>query len=263
MRDRKAYDLLVQAEAGFVSITGSPDAPAKSGIPVADIAAGTYLLQGILAALIMRGRTGEGDHVQVSLFDAMVEWMGYPIYRQLYLGSPPPRSGLAHPTVTPYDAYPTADSTSVLIGIQSDRGWAEFARNVIDRPELVDDPRTATNIARCENRAFVDGLIAEKTGSMTAVELCARLDAAGIPNGLINDMAAVVRHPQLVERRRWTTVASPVGEIDALLPPVSSSAHSPAMGPIPALGQHTDAVLAELGRTEAQRRQLRQSGAVG
>jgi crotonobetainyl-CoA:carnitine CoA-transferase CaiB-like acyl-CoA transferase len=134
---------------------------------------------------------------------------------------------------------------------------------VIDRPELVDDPRTATNIARCENRAFVDGLIAEKTGSMTAVELCARLDAAGIPNGLINDMAAVVRHPQLVERRRWTTVASPVGEIDALLPPVSSSAHSPAMGPIPALGQHTDAVLAELGRTEAQRRQLRQSGAVG
>ena len=262
MSERKAYDLLVQAEAGFVSITGSPDAPAKSGIPIADIAAGTYLFQGILAALLLRQRTGVGEFIQVSLFDSMVEWMGYPLYRQLYLGSPPPRAGLAHPTVTPYDSYPTADGTSVLIGVQNDRGWAEFAKNVIRMPELVDDPRTATNIARVENRAFVDGLIAEQTSAMTAAELCARLDAAGIPNGLVNDIAAVIEHPQLTQRGRWTTVGSPVGDIDAVLPPVVSSAYDPSMGPIPALGEHTDAVLEGLGRDEAERRRLRDQGTV-
>jgi len=262
MAHRKAYDLLVQAEAGFVSITGSPDAPAKAGIPVADIAAGSYLLEGILAALLLRERTGRGEHVQVSLFDAMIEWMGYPIYRQLYLGSPPPRVGLGHPTVTPYDSYPTSDGTSVLIGIQNDRGWVAFARDVMDRPDLVDDPRTATNIARTENRAFVDALIAEKTRTMTAAELSARLDAAGIPNGLVNDMAAVVEHPQLAQRERWTTVDSPVGEIAAVLPPVASSGYTPAMGAIPALGEHTNAVLASIGRDEAERTRLREEGVV-
>ena len=263
MSQRKAYDLLVQAEAGFVSITGSPEAPAKSGIPIADIAAGTYLFQGILAALLLRQRTGVGEYIQVSLFDSMVEWMGYPIYRQLYLGSPPPRAGLAHPTVTPYDSYPTSDGTSVLIGVQNDRGWAEFAKNVIRMPELVDDPRTATNIARVENRAFVDGLIAEQTGAMTAADLCERLDAAGIPNGLVNDIAAVIEHPQLTQRGRWTTVDSPVGQIDAVLPPVTSSAYEPSMGAIPALGEHTDAVLESIGRDEAERRRLRDEGIVG
>ncbi len=262
MAQRKAYDLLVQAEAGFISITGSADAPAKAGIPVADIAAGTYLLEGILAALLLRQRTGRGERIHVSLFDAMVEWMGYPIYRQLYLGSPPPRVGLGHPTVTPYDSYPTSDGTPVLIGIQNDLGWGAFARNVIDRPDLVDDPRTATNIARTSNREFVDALIAEKTRTMTAAELSERLDAAGIPNGLVNDMAAVIEHPQLTERDRWTTIGSPVGEIAAVLPPVTSSGYTPAMRPIPALGEHTDAVLASLGRDEAERRRLRDEGVV-
>ncbi len=262
MSNRKAYDLLVQAEAGFVSITGSPDAPAKSGIPIADIAAGTYLFQGILAALLLRQRTGVGEFIQVSLFDAMVEWMGYPLYRQIYHGSPPPRSGLAHPTVTPYDSYPTADGTPVLIGIQNDRGWSDFARHVIRMPELIDDPRTATNIARCDNREFVDGLIAAQTSTMTAEELCARLDAASIPNGLVNDLAAVVAHPQLVERNRWTTVGSPVGDIDATLPPVVSSAYTPAMEPIPGLGEHTDAILESLGRDASQRASLRARGVV-
>ncbi|GMA94656.1 CoA transferase [Pseudolysinimonas kribbensis] len=262
MSRRKAYDLLVQAEAGFVSITGSRDAPAKAGIPVADIAAGTYLLEGILAALLLRQRTDAGEHIQVSLFDALVEWMGYPIYRQLYLGSPPPRVGLGHPTVTPYDAYPTGDGTAVLIGIQNDRGWSAFARQVIERPDLVDDPRTSTNIARTENRDFVDDLIAQKTRAMTAAELGARLDAAGIPNGLVNDMAAVVEHPQLTERGRWTTIGSPVGEIAAVLPPVLSSAYSPSMGPVPALGEHTDAVLESIGRDAEERRRLRHEGTV-
>lgn len=262
MSERKAYDLLVQAEAGFVSITGTPEAPAKSGIPIADIAAGTYLIQGVLAALFLRERTGVGEYMQVSLFDSMVEWMGYPIYRQLYVGAPPPRAGLAHPTVTPYDSYPTSDGTAVLIGVQNDRGWAAFAREVIRMPELVDDPRTATNIARCDNREFVDGLIAEKTGAMPAAELCKRLDAAGIPNGLVNDIAAVIDHPQLRQRGRWTTVDSPVGPIDAVLPPVTSSAYEPAMGAIPALGENTDDVLSRIGRDEAERRRLREGGVI-
>ena len=262
MRQRKAYDLLVQAEAGLVSITGSADAPAKAGIPAADIAAGTYLVQGVLSALLLRERTGQGDYLQISLFDAMVEWMGYPIYRQLYHGSPPPRVGLAHPTVAPYDAYPTSDGTDVLIGIQNDRGWADFATKVLDAPELVDDPRTATNVARCENREFLDDLIARRTRTMTAAQLCAKLDSAGIPNGRVNDLAAVVRHPQLTERARWTTIDSPVGRIDALYPPVTSEAYQPAMAPIPALGEHTDEVLASIGRDEAARARLREAGVV-
>lgn len=262
MSQRKAYDLLVQAEAGLVSITGSADAPAKAGIPVADIAAGSYLVQGILSALLLRERTGQGDYLQVSLFDAMVEWMGYPIYRQLYLGSPPPRVGLGHPTVAPYDAYPTSDGTDVLIGIQNDRGWADFATRVIDAPELVDDPCTATNVARCEHREFLDDFIAQRTRAMTAEELSARLDDAGIANGLVNDMAAVVEHAQLSQRGRWTTVDSPVGPIDALFPPVTSEVYAPVMEPIPALGEHTDAVLAGIGRDDAARAGLRERGVV-
>jgi itaconate CoA-transferase len=262
MGRRKAYDLLVQAEAGLVSITGSADAAAKVGIPVADIAAGTYLVQGILSALLLRERTGQGDYLRVSLFDAMIEWMGYPIYRQLYLGSPPPRVGLAHPTVAPYDAYPTSDGTDVLIGIQNDRGWSEFATKVIDAPELVNDPRTATNVARCEHREFLDDFIAQRTRRLTAAELNARLDRAGIPNGRVNDIAAVVRHAQLTQRGRWTTVDSPVGRIDALFPPVTSEAYGPAMEPIPALGEHTDAVLASIGRDESTRARLREAGVV-
>lgn len=262
MRDHKAYDLLVQAEAGVVSITGSEDAPAKTGIPIADIAAGTYLVQGILSALFQRERTGEGDHLQVSLFDSMVEWMGYPLYRQLYLGSPPPRVGLAHPTVTPYDAYPTSDGDSVLIGVQNDRGWRQLVTEVLDLPELVDDPRTATNVARCEHRRFVDDTIAERTRALSTADLVSRLNAAGIANGRVNDIAAVARHPQLAERGRWTTIDSPAGEIDAVLPPVVSSTYAPVMNPVPALGEHTERVLTDLGFDDETRRQLRDAGVV-
>jgi len=262
MKDHKAYDLLVQAEAGVVSITGTSESPAKTGIPIADIAAGTYLVQGILSALLQRTRTGEGDYLQVSLFDAMVEWMGYPLYRQLYLGSPPPRVGLAHPTVTPYDAYPTRDGERVLIGVQNDRGWIQLVTKVLDLAELVDDPRTSTNVARCEHRAFVDETIAERTSRLTAEELVARLNAAGIANGRVNDIAAVAAHPQLTERGRWTTIDSPAGEIDAVFPPVVSANYEPVMEPVPALGEHTDRVLAGLGFDESALDRLRQSGVV-
>jgi itaconate CoA-transferase len=262
MRHSKAYDLLVQAEAGVVSITGTPEEQVKCGIPIADIAAGSYLVQGVLAALLARGRTGEGDHIRISLFDAMVEWMGYPLYRQRYLGSPPPRVGLAHPTVTPYDAYPTADGQHVLIGVQNDRGWTQLVTDVLDEPDLVTDPRTATNVARCDNRAFVDNLVAERTRTMTAEELTRRLDKAGIANGRVNDLGAVLEHPQLVTRGRWTTVDSPAGPIDAVYPPIISERFTPRMDPIPALGGDTDAVLAELGYDQPACARLHEAGAV-
>lgn len=262
MRDSKAYDLLVQAEAGVVSITGSPEEQAKCGIPIADIAAGTYLVQGVLAALLARGQTGKGDHLRISLFDAMIEWMGYPIYRQRYLGEPPPRVGIAHPTVVPYDAYPTADGRRVLIGVQNDRGWTQLATEVLDEPALVSDPRTATNVARCANREFVDDVIAQRTRTMTAANLTKRLDAAGIANGRANDMAEVVDHPQLSERERWTTVDSPAGTIDAVLPPIVSETFTPRMDPIPELGANTEAVLTELGYDETARTRLYDDGAV-
>jgi itaconate CoA-transferase len=262
MRDSKAYDLLVQAEAGVVSITGTPEDQAKCGIPIADIAAGTYLVQGVMAALMARLRTGEGDHIRVSLFDAMVEWMGYPMYRQRYVGAPPPRAGLAHPTVSPYDAYPTADGQHVLIGVQNDRGWARLVTEVLGEPALVTDPRTATNVARCDNREFVDNLVAERTRAMTAAELTRRLDKAGIANGRVNGLAAVLEHPQLVERGRWTTVDSPAGPIEAVYPPVISARFAPRMDAVPALGSDTDAVLAELGYDEPARVQLHEAGVV-
>jgi crotonobetainyl-CoA:carnitine CoA-transferase CaiB-like acyl-CoA transferase len=262
MRDSKAYDLLVQAEAGVVSITGTPDEPVKCGIPIADIAAGTYLVQGVMAALLARSQSGEGDHIRVSLFDAMVEWMGYPLYRQRYLGSPPPRVGLAHPTVCPYDRYPTADGQQVLIGVQNDRGWTALVTEVLQDPDLITDSRTATNVARCDNREFVDNLVAERTRTMTADELTRRLEKAGIANGRVNGLQAVLEHPQLVERDRWTTVDSPAGPIEASYPPVISERFTPRMDAIPELGADTDAVLAELGYDTGARGQLREAGVV-
>jgi itaconate CoA-transferase len=262
MRNRKAYDMLIQAEAGAVSITGTPESPAKSGLPIADIAAGTYLVQGVLGALLARVGDGQGDYLQVSLFDSLVEWMGYPIYRQLYQGVPPARAGVAHPTVVPYDAYPTIDGVDVLIGVQNDRGWSALVTDVLNLPELVDDPRTKTNVDRCRYRALVDRLVGERTATMTAAVLTERLNEAGIPNGLVNDVAAVIAHPQLRERQRWASIGSPVGDIDAVLPPVISSRGPAAMGPIPALGEHTDAVLAQLGIDERTRRNLREREAI-
>jgi len=262
MSERKAYDLLIQAEAGVVSITGSEDAPAKTGIPIADISAGSFLVQGVMGALLARARTGDGDHIRVSLFDSMVEWMGYPLYRQLYHGSPPPRVGLAHPTVVPYDAYPTSDGQQILIGVQNDRGWTALATDVLGMAELVSDARTATNLARCANREFVDSAVASRTAQLTAEELLGRLDRAGIPSGRVNSVGAVIEHPQLVQRDRWTTVDSPAGPIRALRPPVTSDGYQAEMRPIPALGEHTDAVLAGLGIPPERVREYRDAGVV-
>jgi itaconate CoA-transferase len=262
-RDKRAYDMLVQAETGIISVTGSPDAPAKTGIPVSDIAAGMYAFSGVLAALVRRGRTGTGAAIDVSMFDASAEWMGHPLHATAHTGTQPPRAGLGHPAIAPYDAYPTADGTDVLIGIQNDRGWVRLVTEVLARPELATHPDYATNIARVRNRAMVDKAVADATSGMPSAELIERLDAAGIAAGRLNSVSDLIAHPQLSERDRWRSVATPVGPIDAILPPINFDGAEARMGPVPALGAHTDALLTELGYSPTAIAELRQQGAVG
>ncbi|GAA2412518.1 CaiB/BaiF CoA-transferase family protein [Actinomadura vinacea] len=262
-RDKRAYDMLVQAEAGLISVTGTPETPVKAGSPLADIAAGMYAFSGVLAALVRRGTTGEGASIEVSMFDAVAEWMGQALYTTLYTGEPPRRSTLGHPVIAPYDAYPTADGVDVVIGVQNDRGWAALATGVLDRPELVTDPDYATNQARVRNRAEVDALVAETTSRLGREELLRRLDEAGVPNASLNDGHGLAAHPQLAGRDRWREVGSPVGPLRAILPPITFADAEARMGPIPALGEHTGAVLAELGYDAGTVARLREEGTVG
>ncbi|MGP3708257.1 CaiB/BaiF CoA transferase family protein [Gordonia paraffinivorans] len=251
-RDRKAYDMLVQAETGLISVTGTPDTMTKTGIPSSDIAAGMYALTSVLSALFRRERTGAGARVAVSMFDATVEWMGHPMYMQLYGGKQIARAGLGHAAIVPYDRYPTADG-DILIGVQNDRGWDALTRVVLGRPDLADDPRYRTNIDRVSRRAEVDALIAAETKRFPTAELDRRLAAAGVPAAQIRDLAGVVDHPQLDERDRWREVDTEVGPIRAVLPPMTFDDVELAMGPVPALGEHTEAVLREFGITDDDR----------
>jgi itaconate CoA-transferase len=260
---KKAYDMLVQSEAGLIAMTGTPETPSKTGVAAADIAAGLYAFSGILAALVRRGRTGEGGHVEVSMFDAVVEWMGYPLYTTMYTGEAPPRSGLGHAAIVPYDGYPTLEGGRLLIGVQNDRGWIALTRQVLEKPELADDPRYATNVARVARRAEVDALVADVTRTLPAAALAARLDAAGIPNAALNDVEQVAQHPQLEARDRWREVGSPGGPIRAVLPPITLDGEQPRMDPIPALGEHTDAILREFGYSDPAIADLRAGGVVG
>lgn len=248
-RDRKAYDMLVQAETGLISVTGTPDTMTKTGIPSSDIAAGMYALTSVLSALFRRERTGAGARVAVSMFDATVEWMGHPMYMQLYGGKQIARAGLGHAAIVPYDRYPTADG-DILIGVQNDRGWDALTRVVLERPDLADDPRYRTNIDRVSRRAEFDALIAAETKRFPTAELDRRLAAAGVPAAQIRDLAGVVDHPQLDERDRWREVDTEVGPIRAVLPPMTFDDVELAMGPVPALGEHTEAVLREFGITD-------------
>jgi crotonobetainyl-CoA:carnitine CoA-transferase CaiB-like acyl-CoA transferase len=259
-RDKLAYDLLVQGEAALASVTGTPDTPVKTGVPMADIGAGVYAYSSTLAALLRRERGGGGAHLEISMFDAIAEWMGHPLYTAVHTGRELPRSGLGHPVIAPYDAYPTADREAdgspvrVLIGIQNDRQWQRLAESVLGRPELAADPGYATNVARAGNREAVDAVVAETTRTLGADELLDRLDKAGIGNARLNTVAGLVDHPQLAARDRWREVDTPVGPIRALLPPMNFAdadpeSEGPVMGPVPALGEHTEAVLAEFGLT--------------
>jgi formyl-CoA transferase len=245
-RDRKAYDMLIQAESGMVSVTGTPETATKTGVPSADIAAGLYAAMSALGALVRRGQTGEGAVVDVSMFDAAVEWMGHPLYMQLYGGRQIPRMGLSHAAIAPYDAYPTADG-QILIGVQNDRGWRALMTDVFGHPEYAADPRFVTNVDRVANREQCDAVVASFTSGWPTAQLDERLAQTGIPAAQLNDTADLVEHPQLAERDRWRTVGTETGDIRALLPPMTFRDVELPMGAIPALGEHTDSVIAELG----------------
>ncbi|MFD1815373.1 CaiB/BaiF CoA transferase family protein [Rhodococcus gannanensis] len=259
--DRKAYDMLVQAETGLISITGTPETAAKTGIPTSDIAAGMYALTAIQAALFRRERTGTGATIDVAMFDATVEWLGHPMYMQMYQDVQVKRMGLSHASIAPYDGYPTRDG-QILIGVQNDRGWRTLVTEVFERPDLADHPRFATNILRVRNRAEVDAVVGELTSGFSTGELDDRLAKAGIPAAQLGDMKDLIAHPQLEARDRWRDVQTEAGPIRAVLPPMTFRDVEMRMGAVPALGEQTDAVLAELGLSDEQVAALRSAGVV-
>ena len=243
---KKAYDLLVQSEVGLVSITGTPETPSKVGLSIADIAGGMYAYSGILSALLQRERTGKGTSLDVSLFEALGEWMGYAMY-YTFGGTPPARTGASHATIAPYGPYRTRDGEDVIFGIHNDREWARFSTAVLGRPALADDERFQSNYRRVQHRAEMHAEIAEIFGRLSATEVTARLEAAQIANARLNTVQQFIDHPQLAGRGAWRQVDSPVGPIPALIPPVRMEDVEPMMGAIPALGQHREPILAELG----------------
>ncbi|KVV34117.1 CoA-transferase [Burkholderia ubonensis] len=261
-RDKKAYDLLIQSEAGLLSITGTPDSPAKAGCSIADIATGMYAYTNILSALLNRQRTGRGCRIDISMLESMVEWMGFPMYYAIDGQLPPSRSGASHATIFPYGPFATGDGKTVILGLQHEREWKTFCSDVLDLPLLADDRRFASNSRRIEHRAELAALITETFSSLTAEELIARLDAAGIANAHLNDMQEVWTHPQLAARNRWASVSTEKGLVPVLLPPGADASSPPALRAVPSLGEHTDAILAELGFTGSQIRQMRATSAI-
>jgi itaconate CoA-transferase len=242
---KKAYDLLVQSEAGLLSITGTPDTPSKVGLSIADIAGGMYAYSGILTALLQRHQTGQGTVLDISLLEALGEWMGYAMYYTMG-GTPPGRTGASHATIAPYGPYATSDG-QVIFGIQNNREWEAFAAGVLLRPDLAADGRFQSNQLRVQHREAMDAEIHRTLGTLSTAEAVSRLDAAQIANARLNSMEQFIDHPQLAARQAWRQVGSPSGPIPALLPPVRLSGIEPVMDPIPALGQHSAAILAELG----------------
>lgn len=248
-RDKKAYDLLIQAEAGLLSVTGTPTTPCKAGNSMADIAAGVYAYSSILAAVLQRQRTGEGSHIDVSMLESLAEWMSYPMYYAYEDASPPPRTGASHASIYPYGPFATKDG-AVILGIQNEREWAAFCDKVLGKALLASDPRFNTNIKRNEYRAALDAHILEVFQSLSTKQLETLLNDAQIANGRMNDMAGLWSHPQLRSRDCWRTVPSPAGEIPALLPPGRHSSFEYRLDPIPAPGEHTRAILVEFGIDE-------------
>jgi crotonobetainyl-CoA:carnitine CoA-transferase CaiB-like acyl-CoA transferase len=261
-RERKAYDLLVQAEAGVLSVTGTGDQPARCGISISDVAAGMYAYSGILTALLQRERTGMGTRVEVSLLEALGEWMSQPAYHGHYGRKPPVRSGASHPSIAPYGPHRAGDGREILFGLQNEREWATFCREVLRRPELAGDERFARNSRRVENRAALTRLVEEAFAGMTAEEVVERMERAGIATGRLNGIEEFWSHPQLEARRRWRTVGTPAGSIEALLPPANIEGVEPVMGDVPALGQHTDAILRSLGYPQGEIEDMRARGAI-
>ncbi len=246
-RDKKAYDLLIQSEAGFLSVTGTPEVPSKAGISVADIAAGMYAYTNILSALLLRGRTGEGSHIDVSMLEALGEWMGYPMYYAFDGAPPPPRTGASHASIYPYGPFEAGDGGTVMLGLQNEREWKLFCEQVLLQPALAADARFDSNARRNANREELRALILGVFNALDAAQVVQRLDAAGIANARVNDMAGLWAHPQLAARQRWCSVDTPAGPVQALQPPGANSAFDYRMEAVPAVGEHSAAILAELG----------------
>ncbi len=246
-RDKKAYDLLIQSEAGFLSVTGTPEAPSKAGCSIADIAAGMYAYTNILSALMLRDKTGKGSGIDVSMLEALTEWMGYPLYYAFDGAPPPPRAAASHATIYPYGPFAAGDGKTVMLGLQNEREWQTFCDKVLEKPELKSDPRFESNFKRNENRAALEAIILEVFGKMTAAQVIARLEEAPIANAQVNTMADVWAHPQLKARDRWQMVDSPAGALPALLPPGVNNQYEYRMDAVPDVGQHNASILEELG----------------
>jgi itaconate CoA-transferase len=259
---KKAYDLLVQAEAGVLSVTGTADTPSKVGISIGDIATGMYAYSGILTALYQREKSGKGTRIEVTLFEALAEWMGYPLYYTHFGGTPPARTGPDHATIVPYGRYQTGDGKSVMLGLQNEREWAVFCEKVLLQPELAHDLRYDSNSKRAAKRAEINALIGKAFAALTSEQLIGRLDASGIANARINSPDEVWEHPQLKARNRWREMDSPVGPLATLLPPATMPDFEARLDKIPALGEHTEPILAELGYSSEDIVELRKTGAV-
>jgi itaconate CoA-transferase len=259
---KKAYDLLVQSETGVLSVTGTPDTPSKVGISIADIATGMYAYSGILTALLQRERTGKGARVEVTMFEALGEWMGYPLLYAHFGGKAPPRAGRDHATIVPYGGHRAGDGGNVMLGLQNEREWATFCEKVLGQPGLATDPRYDSNSKRLDRRAEVTALIEKVFSGMTTTEVVARLDAAGIANARINTPDEVWDHPQFQARSRWREFGSPAGPLPATLPPATISGFEARMDPVPAVGEHNESILSELGYSAADIAVLRADGAI-
>lgn len=261
-RDKKAYDLLIQSEAGFLSVTGTPETPSKAGNSIADIAAGMYAYTNILAALLQRNKTGQGSVIDISMLESLGEWMSFPLYYAYQGANPPPRNGASHATIYPYGPFQAGDGKTVMLGLQNEREWVHFCETVLENPALAKDERFDRNFKRNENRAELLKIINACFSKLTAEQLIARLDHAQIANARLNDMAGVWHHEQLKARNRFTKVDTPNGPIDALLPPGLNDTYDYRMDPIPAVGEHTDAILKELGLDDSDITAMRKSGAI-
>jgi itaconate CoA-transferase len=261
-RDKKAYDLLIQSEAGFLSITGTPETPSKAGNSIADIAAGMYAYTNILAALLQRGKTGKGTIIDISMLEALSEWMSFPMYYAYKGANPPSRNGASHATIYPYGPFKAGDGKTVMLGLQNEREWAQFCEIVLENPALAQDERFDRNFKRNEKRAELLQIINVCFSQLTAEQLIARLDKAQIANAQLNDMAGLWKHEQLKARQRFTEVGSPQGTIAAMLPPGLNDSYDYRMDPVPAVGEHTNAILSEMGMSSAEIEALRAQGAI-
>ncbi|MCX8226890.1 MAG: CaiB/BaiF CoA-transferase family protein [Sulfitobacter sp.] len=246
---RKAYDLLIQSEAGFVTTTGTPENPSKAGISIADISAGMYAYSNILAAIIQRGKTGKGCEIDLSMLDAMTEWMSYPLYYAYDGAAPPARAGASHSTIFPYGPFVVGDGHTVILGLQNEREWKTFCEIVLEAPALASDSRFSSNSLRAKSKVALTQIITTSFADCTTEQVIKRLDRAGIANAKMNEMEDIWNHVQLAARNRWRKVDTPVGRIPALLPP-GGIGTEPRMDAVPALGEHTACLLAEIGYSE-------------